>query len=292
VIQVSRLLLYKTEMILTPISNTANLDQALDRIPLGLPIPLRADDRPDFGLLRAWLDWCDNKHECNKDQSNGDMPLPTRLLYVGVADDPSYDLDFLRLDLGSQIQAGRKYMALSHRWGKLSDQEKEKFCTSQKNIKRRLGGFSLSDLPKTFQDAVEATRQLRIPYLWIDSLCIIQYGDKGEDWRRESQQMETVFSAAYCTIAATSATNWNTGFLERAWTTESLYVKSAAGRRVYVSTDVDDFDKDVGNAELNKRAWVMQESVLARRTIHFTAKQIYFECGEGVYCENLTKLQR
>jgi hypothetical protein len=219
------------------------------------------------------------------------LPLPTRLLYVGAVNDPSYDPDFLRLDLGSQTQAGTKYMALSHRWGKLSDREKNKFCTSQDNIAKRLKGFSLCDLRKTFQDAVEATRELRIPYLWIDSLCIVQYGDNGEDWQRESQQMETVFSAAYCTIAATSATDWNSGFLERAWTTESLYVESAAGRQVYVGTDIDDFDKDVGDAKLNRRAWVMQESVLARRTIHFTAKQIYFECGAGVYCENLIKLE-
>jgi hypothetical protein len=279
-------------MILTPISNTANADQRSSRIPLGLPILPRADERPDFGLMRAWLDWCDDKHKCNKDQSNSNMPLPTRLLFVGVVDDLSYDPDFLRLDLGSHIPAGRKYIALSHRWGDLSSAEKEKSCTSQANIDHRLEGFSLCDLRRTFRDAVEATRQLRIPYLWIDSLCIIQYGDNGKDWLRESQQMETVFSAAYCTIAATSATYWNTGFLERAWTTKSLYVKSAAGLQVYVSTDIDDFDKDVGDAKLNKRAWVMQESVLARRTIHFTAKQIYFECGEGVYCENLIRLIR
>jgi hypothetical protein len=60
---------------------------------------------------------------------------------------------------------------------------------------------------------------------------------------------------------------------------------------LYVSTDIDDFDIVVGDSELNRRAWVLQESVLARQTIHFTAKQIYFECGEGVYCENLVKLE-
>jgi hypothetical protein len=212
--------------------------------------------------------------------------------HVGTLDDPSYDSDFLRLDLGPNIQAGRQYIALSHPWGDLLDAEKEQFCTSKENIKPRQGEFRLVDLPKTFRDAVEVTRQLRIPYLWIDSLCIIQYGDHGEDWRHEAPRMEMVYSAAYCTIAATSAADCNSGFLERAWTTESLHVESAAGRRVYVSTDIDDYDKDVGNAKLNKRAWVMQESVLARRTIHFTAKQIYFECGEGVYCENLVMLKR
>jgi hypothetical protein len=70
-----------------------------------------------------------------------------------------------------------------------------------------------------------------------------------------------------------------------------MYVESAAGQKLYIGTDIDDFDIDVGDAELNRRAWVLQESVLARRTIHFTAKQIYFECGEGVYCENLVKLE-
>jgi hypothetical protein len=267
-------------------------DRRSDRIPLGLPTLLRANGSLDFGLLRAWLDRCDDKHKCDKDQFKGDMPLPTRLLYVGTVNGLSYESDVLRLDLGSDVQAGTKYIALSHRWGDLSDQDKQNFCTCQNNIDKRQGGFSLYDLPKTFQDAVEATRQLHVPYLWIDSLCIVQYGDNGEDWRRESQKMETVFSAAYCTIAATSATDCNTGFLQRAWTTESLYIKSAAGRQVYVSTDIDDFDKDVEDAELNRRAWVMQESVLARRTIHFTAKQIYFQCGEGVYCENLVKLKR
>jgi hypothetical protein len=186
VIQVRpQLLIYKPEMILTHISNAANPDQPSSSIPLGLPIPPRADDCPDFGLLRAWLDWCDDRHKCEKKRFSGDMPLPlplpTRLLYVGAVDDPSYDPDFLRLDLGSQTPAGTKYMALSHRWGKLSDREKNKFCTSQDNIAKRLKGFSLCDLRKTFQDAVETTRELRIPYLWIDSLCIIQYGDNGED---------------------------------------------------------------------------------------------------------------
>jgi hypothetical protein len=186
---------------------------------------------------------------------------------------------------------GQKYIALSHRWGDLSFEEKIEFCTTQNNIERRLKGFSLSELPKTFQDAVKVTRLLGVPYLWIDSLCIIQYGDNGKDWDRESGCMEAVFSAAYCTIAATSAIDSNAGFLERDVTTKYIYVENSSGKQFYISSDVDDFDNDVVNSRLNKRAWVMQEAVLSRRTIHFSAKQTYFECGKGVHCENLTILK-
>jgi hypothetical protein len=186
----------------------------------------------------------------------------------------------------------QEYIALSHCWGELSDAKKKTYCTTQNNINQRLRGFSVSELPKTFQHAVEITRELGVLYLWIDSVCIIQYGDDGEDWKRESGLMENVFSAAYCTIAATAAIDSCAGFLERDINPEYVHVQDASGKQFYISTDVDDFDNDVGKAQLNKRAWVMQEGVLARRAIHFSANQVYWECGEGVYCENLTRLKR
>jgi len=159
-------------------------------------------------------------------------------------------------------------------------------------MSQRLEGFNLSELPKTFQDAVIVTRELGVQYLWIDSLCIIQYGDNGEDWRSESCRMETVFSHAYCTIAATAAVDSNAGFLQRDVKFDHVYVQNASGKQFYISADIDDFDNNVDKALLNTRAWVMQEGVLARRTIHFSANQTYWECGKGVHCENLTILKR
>ena len=197
----------------------------------------------------------------------------------------------MRLDCATQIDGG-KYIALSHCWGELPIEDKKQFCTTQDNIVQRLRGFSISDLPKTFQDAVKVTRELRVPYLWIDSLCIIQYEDNEEDWKRESKRMEKVFSLAYCTIAATSAVDSKAGFLKRNVSTECVFVQNASGGRFYICAGMDDFNNDVEKAQLNTRAWVMQERVLSRRTIHFSNNQIYWECGEGVYCENLTRLKR
>jgi hypothetical protein len=44
--------------------------------------------------------------------------------------------------------------------------------------------MDIGDLPKTFADAVIATRRFGYRYLLIDSVCILQ--DSIEDWRRES----------------------------------------------------------------------------------------------------------
>jgi hypothetical protein len=55
---------------------------------------------------------------------------------------------------------------------------------------------------------------------------------------------------------------------------------------------MDNFEKNVEQAELNKQAWVIQERILAKQTIHFSTSHAYWECGEGVYCENLTMMKR
>jgi hypothetical protein len=238
-----------------------------------------------FTLLRTWLYRCDNAHTC-KYCTDTEPFLPTRLLFVG-----NVDQNLLLLKSAAEVN-GKKYIVLSHRWGTLTEDDKRKFCTTKDNIGHRLNGFSLSDLPKTFRDAVRVTRELNISYLWVDSLCIIQDGDAGEDWKIECGRMESVFSSAYCTIVATSARDMKDGFLAHEAIPHYLCVRSVTGQRIHVCAGRDNFELDVDQAELNTRAWVMQERILSRRTIHFSANQMYWDCNAGVYCENLTALRR
>lgn len=186
------------------------------------------------------------------------------------------------------------YVALSHCWGTYGRKEKQRICTHAGNLEKRKAGFRVQDLPKTFQDAIEVTQQLGKQYLWIDSVCIVQSldGKETEDWERECKRMENVFSSAYCTLAASSAKCSQEGFLERPPSDQPLQIETEEGDRLYVFKEVDTFFEDIEKAPLNSRGWVLQERILSRRTIHFGAKQTYFECGVGLYCEDFTCMKR
>ncbi|KAK8013498.1 hypothetical protein PG991_009091 [Apiospora marii] len=236
--------------------------------------------------IYTWLQRCDREHDCTQmhQHDTGNLKLPGRLLNVKPTKDPNA----LRLDVASEVK-GNRYLALSHCWGKPIGDQGPHWRTLPDNVESRMKGFKLGELPRAFQDAIEVTRALRIPYLWIDSICIIQ-GDE-EDWNRESKRMEDVYASAYCTIAATAASNSMAGFLSGIENHQSLYVQDDHGEAIYISTNVADFDKDIAKDvdkdieehSLNERAWVMQERFLSPCTIHFTRTQIYGECGHGIY---------
>ena len=227
-----------------------------------------------FALLRQWLELCDSEHNCPKDAPE---VSPTRVIFVGSTSNN------LQLQLSAYQRHPVEYIALSHCWGKPSPEEKERFCTTQENYNEQLKGFSYHSLPKVFQDAITVTRELKKQYLWIDALCIIQ--DDLQDWENEGKEMETVFASAYCTIAPSSSSHWNEGFLKRP------QAPSQSEGNTSTRKQSNDFHQLVDEGPLNSRAWVLQEQALSHCTIFFTTKQTYWECGMGVHCKNFTTLK-
>jgi hypothetical protein len=124
---------------------------------------------------------CIKEHAKCKESGSRNGWNPTRVLDVRTTDLPS-----LRLHGTSTPDEPLVYTTLSHCWGKLKI---HKLLMS--NIAASKISIDPSKLTKTFQDAIEITRRLRIRYLWIDSLCIIQ--DSLEDWKHESLLMGFVY---------------------------------------------------------------------------------------------------
>lgn len=205
--------------------------------------------------------------------------LPTRLIDVGKEGE-----DRVRLWETHSADSG-EYIALSHPWGK-----GRHFCTYRENIAEHKKGIDVEELPATFRDAVITTRALGLRYLWIDSICIIQ-GPDG-DFNVESKRMESVFSSAYCVIAASRATGHFDGFLQDRAERQYVTMRKENEEPFYICENVDDFNLHVLEGSLNKRGWVLQAHALARRTIFFTENQTYWECGDGVRCETLTRMSK
>ncbi|RSL99016.1 hypothetical protein CEP52_009960 [Fusarium oligoseptatum] len=104
--------------------------------------------------------------------------------------------------------------------------------------------------------------------------------------------METIFSSAYCVIAASRASGTSSGFLKPRATRTFIRVDEYTDSPTYICEAIDDFQHHVIEGDLNKRGWVLQERALARRTIYFTKSQTYWECGQGVRCETLTRMTK
>ncbi|EWZ86176.1 serine/threonine protein kinase [Fusarium oxysporum f. sp. lycopersici MN25] len=263
--------------ILSLFSDPAYNSDDLGSVQVGYPTLSPPESPERYRLFQKWLYVCDNEHGHARDACSGGcaVQMPTRLIYVGESSEHLEDIKdsgFLR------------YLALSHCWGGSTS-----LSTLTSNIDKFRSEIPHEQLPINFQEAIKVTRALKIPYLWIDSLCIIQ--DDPEDWRREAARMGQVFSNAYCTIAATSAAASNEGFLTPKLNSAlSATLKTPEGGLLHISEFMENCNRDLESAPLNTRGWVMQERALSRRTLHFTKTQVYWECGNGLHCERLFKL--
>lgn len=207
--------------------------------------------------------------------------MPSRLIDVGEKGGATVKL------YNTKDDNHLEYLALSHPWGPDTSAH---FSTLPGNLARHLQGILFRDLPQTFQDAVTMTRNLNHRYLWIDSICIIQ-GPEG-DFNEEAKRMEGIYRQAYCVLAASCAKGQQDGFMKPRDERGCLKIQQSFRPPLYACDFIDNFQEHALDSHLNKRAWVLQERVLARRTLFFTEKQTYWECGEGVRCETARRMNK
>jgi len=158
------------------------------------------------------------------------------------------------------------------------------------NIENHCQSIDIADLTRTFQDAIQISRRLGLKHIWIDSLCIVQ--DDKRDWEVSAGQMASIYANAYIVISATRTKTGDDGcFSERVGSHKlttakedeqlvTVFVRRETEHRYFTQTPPI-FDP----VPLFERAWCFQERLLARRIIHYTDDEIYWECGQSLLCE-------
>lgn len=186
---------------------------------------------------------------------------------------------------GQPVFEGR-YVTLSHRWGSTKFNK-----LTRETLPKFQDGIMMQKLPLSFQQAMDVASALGVRWIWIDALCIMQKDkDKDkDDWLYESSTMDQVYAHSYCNISATAAMDGSQGLYShrkrsKFWADDvSLETRGLGGvdtSRIVRCTmsDLSFWDDDVENAPVNKRAWVLQERLLAPRVLHWCKDQIAFEC--------------
>ncbi|KAH3909373.1 hypothetical protein HBI56_185780 [Parastagonospora nodorum] len=232
---------------------------------------------------KGWINNCNTEHDCIKKVTPN---LPRRLLDVRN--------NTVRLHETTLHDRGTRYACLSHCWGK-PPKPNDPFKTVLRTTPATLYAFRTSipwnDLPQTFQDAIAVTRKLDIPFLWIDSLCIIQDEPDKKDWHEQSANMANVYQNSYLTLAATSAKDADGGMYTQhdgprvhrpSAPVAVVQYEDGVQREIFARRK---FDHDLGSLPLLKRGWVYQERLLSPRVLHFAGEELIWECNQEVACE-------
>ncbi|KAF6811398.1 heterokaryon incompatibility protein [Colletotrichum musicola] len=266
----------------TPVGVRGHEDHLHVRPNIIVKVSPSSDRNEALQLTGTWYKNCRLKHtECSPPVN---ATLPTRVL------DVEKGMKLKRVFLLETQRCAGEYAALSYCWGPGDPG----LVTTTENVQEHLNeGIPIDDLPQTLQDAIKTTKSLGLRYLWADRLCIVQ--DSAEDWAHEAALMCDVYSNATVTLSAdASKSAWDGLFLQRQEFSEMPY-QTLLGRhenetplallRKPSRTILKGSNLDRRDQPLNRRAWTFQERLMSRRILHFTTREMMWECSMLSECE-------
>ncbi|KAK4196605.1 heterokaryon incompatibility protein-domain-containing protein [Triangularia verruculosa] len=166
------------------------------------------------------------------------------------------------------------YFALSYVWG---------------GVMPAPNALETKTLPNTIEDAITVTRKFGRRYLWVDALCIDQDPNPTPLQRAEKEQqlkmMDQIYSSATLTLVAVAGDNSNAGFPGVAVSRPHQVLESIDDHTFFVVPPT--AMTEVQASTWSTRAWTLQESLLCRRYLYFTATQVEFTCFEHRVPETL-----
>ncbi|KAK7752392.1 hypothetical protein SLS62_005730 [Diatrype stigma] len=250
-------------------------------------------DETTWEMVNGWLTGCDNAHKSCLSNQRSSHFVPTRLLELQKTGGPNENENKFRLVSGTTVGPDERYATLSHHKGPHDVQPNTTTVLSKKTEASLQSGSLLVTLPKTFRDAFEVISRLGLRYIWIDSLCI--YEDAPEDRSAEIAVMNEVYRNGFLNIAALGAGDDDAGcFFDRdprevAPTIFGLQCRDAAGAKpephIFNLERRWSWRLTLDSEPLVRRAWFLQERLLAPRTLMFGRKQVFWECSEAISCE-------
>ncbi|KAH6855075.1 hypothetical protein B0I37DRAFT_401923 [Chaetomium sp. MPI-CAGE-AT-0009] len=241
-----------------------------------------------FDTIQAWIRGCESHPKCKQTVSGRAIDayqaeLPARCIALSA-----HGSGIVARLIPTEGMRG-SYTTLTHRW----NLETERCKTTAANCDQRRQGLDLRGLPRLFTDVFAISARLGVGYVWIDSLCIIQDGDGGADWKKEAPMMAQYYQHSLFTVAGTMK-EMDNGLLQPYSEDDSPWGPNMLVRLPYRDRTgeqaghffvyrrqvpvVNDYWATVRESILFRRGWILQEWLLSKRLLWYTPKGLFFEC--------------
>ncbi|KAH8878951.1 hypothetical protein GQ53DRAFT_673122, partial [Thozetella sp. PMI_491] len=162
-------------------------------------------------------------------------------------------------------------------------------------------GIQEAEMSTVMRDALAVCKALRIRFLWIDSVCIVQ--DDKSDWELESQQMGSIYRHSFLTICAPASHSCRQGFLGSHNDKIDVPFQSHINASIMGSYTIENQGLDsqmrflhpnnrtpynIGNTVSSwaTRGWMFQERKLSPRKPVFGRSMFPFVCAHHSICQN------
>lgn len=216
------------------------------------------ENQIDYNILKGWIQSCQSGHGVG--ERGPCSPKPRKQIQsLKVIDCLTQKIEHM-----SQTPP---YVALSYVWGPPMAQDSN---PTAKN--------ALPDLPRTVEDAIQATLKLGYQYIWVDRYCIDQHDD--DDKAIQIRQMDLIYQEAEVTIVASAGDDPSFGlpgvsdFQPRVLPIQAKAGNVSLGGIVYRVNG----SPAIECSKWNRRGWTFQEAVLSQRRLFFTEAGVIFDC--------------
>ena len=230
----------------------------LGRLPTEKELGHSTDPAECGGLqMQQWMETCDRTHDvCSKRRKHlaaDERFVPTRLLDLGT--EPGGTVRVVET-AGKTMES--PYMSLSHCWGLVQFRT----LTPETYPAFTSTGVPWEVLSRNFREAIELAWFLRVRYMWIDSLCIVQGTN---DFHNEAPLMHKVYRNSYCNIAIADSYDSTGGLYRRRTAADMVPATHKAdgkspilGRKTWRLIPRDLWDAQLLDTVLYRRGWVFQ----------------------------------
>ena len=226
--------------------------------------------------VNRWIESCEDHVDCS---TTSDVLLPTRVIEVS----PNFGKQRSRLLVTDGLKG--RYNTLSYCWGTQS------MVLTYRTLAQFQKEIDLLMLSKTVQDGIEITISLGIPYLWIDTICILQ--DRPRDKALEISRMASIYQSSHITIVAASAKNADEGFLlprkapapanEIPFMHHGVRAGTVNIRRRLRNREVSSAGTPRPPLDpMDSRAWTLQEQLLSQRLLVYSTDTLQWRCKDVV----------